>query len=237
MLNLARNLKNNTLAAQNIIKQDNQVSGCDVDVLCTSCIYHGRVTEHWPSNGELIRHPSSRETDVQRCRHLFFHSPAPRLWLHVFFFFFFPCFFTLFLKHFLLLIPHLNSVWPHRRHSQPTLHESVSDFTSAVTSSLFPSSPDSEPVDASGRPELWEAEDRVRAAGAAHQEVRQLAAVADAHPGLLHLYQHDPLHPNLPPTPMMSVYNPELLVLHPPVFTEQLLHRPIDLYSMCDTDL
>lgn len=27
MLNLARNLKNNTLAAQNIIKQDNQVSG------------------------------------------------------------------------------------------------------------------------------------------------------------------------------------------------------------------
>ncbi|KAL0160632.1 hypothetical protein M9458_044357, partial [Cirrhinus mrigala] len=26
MLNLARNLKNNTLAAQNIIKQDNQVS-------------------------------------------------------------------------------------------------------------------------------------------------------------------------------------------------------------------
>lgn len=28
MLNLARNLKNNTLAAQNIIKQDNQVAGC-----------------------------------------------------------------------------------------------------------------------------------------------------------------------------------------------------------------
>lgn len=27
MLNLARNLKNNTLAAQNIIKQDNQVTG------------------------------------------------------------------------------------------------------------------------------------------------------------------------------------------------------------------
>lgn len=33
MLNLARNLKNNTLAAQNIIKQDNQVTGR----LHTSC--------------------------------------------------------------------------------------------------------------------------------------------------------------------------------------------------------
>ena len=29
MLNLARNLKNNTLAAQNIIKEDNQVTGLD----------------------------------------------------------------------------------------------------------------------------------------------------------------------------------------------------------------
>lgn len=77
---------------------------------------------------------------------------------------------------------------------------------------------DSEPVDASGRPELWEAEDRVGATGAAHQEVGQLAAVADAHPSLLHLHQHDPLHPNLPPTPMMtSLCSPELLVRHPPV--------------------
>lgn len=57
MLNLARNLKNNTLAAQNIIKQDNQVRGCDMDVLFTSVFL----------SGELIRHPSSRETDVQRC--------------------------------------------------------------------------------------------------------------------------------------------------------------------------
>lgn len=32
MLNLARNLKNNTLAAQNIIKQDNQVTWQDRDV-------------------------------------------------------------------------------------------------------------------------------------------------------------------------------------------------------------
>ena len=30
MLNLARNLKNNTLAAQNIIKEDNQVTGSTV---------------------------------------------------------------------------------------------------------------------------------------------------------------------------------------------------------------
>lgn len=33
MLNLARNLKNNTLAAQNIIKQDNQVTGW-INILC-----------------------------------------------------------------------------------------------------------------------------------------------------------------------------------------------------------
>lgn len=70
--------------------------------------------------------------------------------------------------------------------------------------------PDSEPIHASGRHELREAEDGVGAAGAAHQEVRQLAAVADAHPGLLHLHQHDPLHQNLPQTPMMTVHIPEL---------------------------
>lgn len=32
MLNLARNLKNNTMAAQNIIKQDNQVCGAQQPV-------------------------------------------------------------------------------------------------------------------------------------------------------------------------------------------------------------
>lgn len=108
-----------------------------------------------------------------------------------------------------------------------------------IISCVFPSLPDSEPVDASGRPELREAEDGVGATGAAHQEVRQLAPVADAHPGLLHLYQHDPLHQNLPQTPMMSAHHPELLVLHPPVFTEHQLHGPhrsIQHVCTCDTD-
>lgn len=81
--------------------------------------------------------------------------------------------------------------------------------------------PDPEPVHASGRRELWEAEDGVGATGAAHQEVSQLVAVADAHPGLLQLHQHDPLHQNLPPTAMMPVRNPELLAPRPPVFTEK----------------
>lgn len=94
---------------------------------------------------------------------------------------------------------------------------------------LFLSLADSEPVNASGRPELWEAEDRVGATGAAHQEVGQLAAVADAHPSLLHLHQHDPLHPNLPPTPMMtSLFTSELLVRQPPVLRGSYCTGPVD---------
>lgn len=67
---------------------------------------------------------------------------------------------------------------------------------------MLVSFPDSGSLDAPGRHEPGEVEDRVGAFGAAHQEVHQLAAVADAHPGLLHLHQHDPLHPNLPQAPM-----------------------------------
>lgn len=91
----------------------------------------------------------------------------------------------------------------------------------------LPLPPDSEPVHASGGPELREAEDGVRAVGAAHEEVCELAAVADAHPSLLHLYQHDPLHQNLPQTQMMTVIilwtlSPDTL----PCLQEQSLHRP-----------
>lgn len=68
---------------------------------------------------------------------------------------------------------------------------------------------DSEPVYAAGRRQLWEAKDGVGAPGAARQEVGQLVPVADAHPCLLHLHQHDPLHPNLPQAQMMSRLRPD----------------------------
>ena len=46
MLHLARNLKNNTLAAQNIIKQDNQVTGRQaLSHYSSHCIDNIRVTK------------------------------------------------------------------------------------------------------------------------------------------------------------------------------------------------
>ncbi|XP_031138247.1 vesicle transport protein USE1-like [Sander lucioperca] len=45
MLHLARNLKNNTLAAQNIIKQDNQVTAQTLSQYSSRCIDNIRVTK------------------------------------------------------------------------------------------------------------------------------------------------------------------------------------------------
>ncbi len=67
------------------------------------------------------------------------------------------------------------------------------------------SSSDSLSVFASGRRELREAEDWIGASGTAHQEIRQLVPVADANRRLLHVYQHDPLHKNIPATQMMLI--------------------------------
>lgn len=143
-----------------------------------------------------IRNESTSTSVINRTSKFFFAS--------VFLFIFSLC-----LKRVLLLTPHVSSMWHIHNWHKNSLHEiqcSPWPWSRRVHHPLFVlSPPDSEPVDASGGHELWEAEDGVGAVGAAHQEVCQLAAVADAHPGLLHLHQHDPLHQNLPQTPMMNV--------------------------------
>lgn len=68
---------------------------------------------------------------------------------------------------------------------------------------LFAFIPDSESVHAAGRSKLWEAEDRIRATGAACKEIRQLAPLADAYISLVHLHQYDLVHPHLSQTQVM----------------------------------
>lgn len=94
-----------------------------------------------------------------------------------------------------------------------------------ASTALYVFVPDSESVHAAGRSELREAEDWIRATGAACEEICQLVALADAHISLIHLHQYDPVHPPFPQTQVMW---PDLnggfnTHTHGPVFW---LHKP-----------
>lgn len=72
-----------------------------------------------------------------------------------------------------------------------------------ASTALYVFVPDSESVHAAGRSELREAEDWIRATGAACEEIRQLAPLADAHISLVYLHQYDPVHSPFPQTQVM----------------------------------